>query len=91
MTTCHELGMKIHSQVQAHSGLNELQHHFSNHILSLQASKAIAPTREPRNEAVQVSRNLSILQQRFISLLGALSPTPKIEQKVYLRVFRRGH
>ena len=28
----------------------------------------------------------SHLQQRSISLLGALSPTPKIEQKVYLRV-----
>ena len=33
----------------------------------------------------------SHLQQRFISLLGALSPTPKIEQKVYPRVLRRGH
>ena len=33
----------------------------------------------------------SHLQQRFISLLGALSPTPKIEQKVYLRVLWRGH
>ena len=33
----------------------------------------------------------SHLQQRFISLLGALSPTPKIEQKVYLHVLRRGH
>ena len=33
----------------------------------------------------------SHLQQRFISLLGALSPTPKIEQKVYHRVLRRGH
>ena len=33
----------------------------------------------------------SHLQQRFISLLGLLSPTPKIELKVYLRVLRRGH
>ena len=32
----------------------------------------------------------SHLQQRFISLLGALSPTPKIEQKVYLRFLQRG-
>ena len=32
----------------------------------------------------------SHLQQRFISLLGALSPTSKIEYKVFLRVLRRG-
>ena len=33
----------------------------------------------------------SNLQQRFISLLGALSPTPKFEQKVYLCVLQREH
>ena len=30
------------------------------------------------------------LQQTFISLQGALSPTPKLEQ-VFLRIFQRGH
>ena len=31
----------------------------------------------------------SHLPQRFISLLGALSPTSKIDQKVFLCVFQR--